>query len=124
MGAVITKFTPERVSRILNDIKDCIPYKIAAESNGIANATLYDWIDNGIRDFNAGIESDYTKLVEALREIEKSKINKLLRNIENEKKGHKGAEWMLQTVFWKHFSSNAATIDLNERLEKLESGAK
>lgn len=119
-GPALTKFTPDRVKLILQDISDHVPYKIAAEANGIGESTFYDWLLNGARDFKAGIDSDYTRLVESLRTVERERIKDLVGNVRDSSNGHKGAQWTLEHVFWRHFSSNAAVIDFNERLSKIE----
>lgn len=119
-GAPLSKFTPERVDAIIADIGDFVPYKIAAESNGIAEVTFYDWIKNGVRDFLDGKESEYTRLVKSLRNIEKNRIKQLSRNIHESEKGHKGAEWILEHSFWRYFSANAAVVEFNRRLDAME----
>lgn len=118
--AQLSKFTPERVKAILADIADHIPYKIAAESNGIADSTFYDWIYTGVGHFRDDIESDYTRMVESLRTIEKKKVKELVETVKKSGKGHKGAEWTLEHVFWKYFSSNAAIKEFDARLTKME----
>ena len=119
-GRLLSKFTPERTKAILADIAEYVPYKIAAESNGIADSTWYDWLYNGVRDMKLGIESDYTRLVESLRDIEKDRIKELTKDTRTSEKGHKGAEWVLERVFWKHFSSSVPVMEFEERLLKLE----
>lgn len=116
----LTKFKPERVAKILDSISKGVPYKIAAEANGIADATFYDWMAKGSRDLREDIVSDYAQMVEAIREIEQKRIIKNQQNIEESPDGHEGAKWVLERVFWKYFSSKAIELEVNERLEKLE----
>lgn len=120
-GRPITKFTPERVEAILNEIRRGIPYVIASEMHGIHESTFRDWRRNGRRDILAQVESDYAKLVRSLREIEGERIANNLLEIRDSEKGHRGKEWELERSFWRYFSAKASEIELNERVEALES---
>lgn len=120
MGRPITKFKKERVNAILSDIKKGVPYTVAAEKNGIHESTFRDWRRNGRRDMLSQIESDYSKLVRSLREIEAERISKNIAEIRESEKGHRGKEWELERSFWRYFSAKAAEIELNERVEALE----
>lgn len=120
IGPPLSKFKPERVAKILKDIGQGVPYKIAAESNGVADATFYDWMSKGMADLRQEIVSDYTAMVEALREIEKERIIRNQSNIENSPDGHEGAKWVLERCFWKYFSSKAPEIEFEERLSSIE----
>lgn len=120
MAHPITKFKPERVKAILDDIKRGVPYVIAAEKNGIHESTFRDWRKNGRRDLLAQVESDYATLVRSLREIEAQRISASLVDIRGSEKGHRGKEWELERSFWRYFSSKAVEIEVNERLDNLE----
>ncbi len=119
-GRPITKFKPERVEAILNEIKKGIPYVIAAEMHGIHESTFRDWRRNGRRDILEQIDSDYAKLVRSLREIEGNRIAMNISTIRESEKGHRGKEWELERSFWRYFSAKASEIELNERVEALE----
>lgn len=114
------KFDLPTTEAILQDLRDEVPYKYAAESNGVAMSTFQYWIDTGLKDIKEGRgNSNYAQFLLAVRKIEKERIKKHQRNIASEERSHKGSEWILERAFWKQFGK-ASEIDLNERLEKLE----
>lgn len=115
-----TKFNAKIADAIVKDIADHVPYKIAAQANGICERTLYYWMDRGLSDMENDLQSDYRHFLQSLRVIEVNKIKQHISKIETTEKGHKGSQWILEHVFWRYFSSSVATIELNERLEKLE----
>ena|SRR3990167_5361174 len=120
VGGRPTKFNHERSDAILNAIAQYVPYRIAAEANGIGERTLYYWLTRGIADMNDGVDSDFSTFLQSLRKIEQEKIIGHIQCIKNNQKGHKGSQWILEHVFWRYFSSNAAIIELNERMDRLE----
>lgn len=119
-----TKFTPERRAAILKDIGDRIPYEFAAEANGICEDTLYDWINQGKRDRKAGINSDFAKFSEEIKQAELKKIRQHLEKIEQNPERWQADAWILERRWWKHFSPNAAVLDFNKRLERMENEEK
>jgi hypothetical protein len=116
------KFDLPTTEAILQDLRDEIPYKIAAESNGVAYCTLESWINSGLKDIKEGkTDSKYALFVGAVRKIEKDRIKRHVLNINSNEKSHRGSEWILERAFWQHFSAKTSEIELNERVEKLES---
>lgn len=117
---MIMKFDLPTTEAILQDLRDEVPYKFAAESNGIALSTLQIWIENGLRDIREGKkETNYAQFLVSVRKIEKDRVKRHLSNIGSDGKSHRGSEWILERSFWKQFGK-AAEIELNERVEKLE----
>ena len=112
----------EVIDLILADIKRGAPNKHAAEANGISEVLFYYWIKQGVLDLTYGVDSIHARLVKSLRKIEQEEIIECRSAIKETDKGHKGAEWTLEHVYWRQFSSNAPAIDLNERMERLEHG--
>jgi len=119
-----SKFTPERRAAILKDIGDRIPYEFAAEANGISEETLYDWLRSGKRDRDAGIDSEFAKFSEDLKAIERKKIRHHLEKIEQNPERWQADAWILERRWWKQFSPNAAVLDFNKRLERMENDDK
>jgi hypothetical protein len=111
----------KKLNDILNDIKNGSPYKIAAEANGVSDRHFYDMLLQGICDLEHDQnETLYARLAQGLRKIEREEINYCRKAILKQKKGHKGAEWTLEKVYWKYYGVNAAAIEFEERLKKLE----
>lgn len=114
------KFTPARRAAIIDSIANKIPYVLAAEANGICESTLYSWLDTGRKDQQAGIPSDYADFFEAIKSTEQEKIKKLLDVIEKNHKRWQATAWILERRWWKLFSSSAAVIEFNRKLDQME----
>jgi len=114
------KFTPERRQAILDDISHRIPYEFAAEANGICEDTLYEWLKRGFIDKKIGIESEYAIFSEDLKKIERNKIREHLECINSNPERWQAQAWILERRWWKQFSPNAAVLDFNKRLDRME----
>jgi transposase-like protein len=114
-------FTEERRASILKDISDRIPYELAAEANGICEETLYAWIRQGKLDKKNGIQSEFAKFSEDIKRTELKKIREHLDSINESPERWQAQAWILERRWWKHFSPNAAVLELNKRLELIES---
>ncbi len=114
------KLTPERQAAIFQDIADGIPYQLAAESNGIAEDTLYEWINRGMRDSQLDQDTVFSRFSEGLKMIEKKRINAHMQMISQSPERWQAHAWLLERRWWKHFSANSAVVDFNKRLEQLE----
>lgn len=119
-GGRPSKFDEERIQSILNAISECIPYRIAAQANGISERTFYYWIKRGEHDMDNEIDSGFSRFLQSLRKIEGQKIIACLEKITSSKTGHKGCQWLLEHVFWRYFSSSTATIELNKEIGQLK----
>lgn len=115
-----TMFTQERRAAILKDIADRIPYEFAAEANGICEETLYEWIRRGKRDRKNGTRSEYAQFSEDLKKVELQKIKEHLNAIKENPERWQAQAWILERRWWKQFSPNAAVLELNKRLERME----
>lgn len=114
------KFTPERRAAILDAIGKRIPYILAAEANGICEDTLYDWLKQGRRDQNKGIDSEYARFSESIKKIELEKMHEHLECIKNKPERWQADAWLLERRWWQHFSPNAAVLEFDKRLRKME----
>lgn len=114
------KFDTPTTNAILKDIAEGIPYRVAAESNGVAHSTMKYWISQGTKDLLEGKNSYHAQFLTSLREVEKKNIKRHMNNIQSDEKSHKGSEWVLERSFWQYFSAKAAEVDLDERLTALE----
>lgn len=123
-GGQPTKLTPERSERILDDIKNAIPYELAAQSNGICEDTLYEWLKRGKQDREAGVESIYSRFSEDLKRVEKNRMRSHLDKIDANVDRWQADAWILERRWWKYFSNNAPLVEFEKRLERIENGAK
>lgn len=120
LGGRPDKFSPDRRKSILHSISRKIPYELSAQANGICESTLYSWLQRGLDDQMNGVESDYAKFLEDLKKVEQEKVSKLLDVIEEQPERWQASAWILERRWWKLFSSNAAVIEFNRKLEQLE----
>jgi hypothetical protein len=114
------KFSQPIADGIIKDIANGVPYKISCESFGISYSTFRSWLQNATRDQNEGKETIYTQFLSSLRNVQKNIISNHVSAISESDKGHKGKEWILERSYWQYFSSKAAEMELNERVEALE----
>jgi hypothetical protein len=116
----LRKVNQELLDLILADIERGAPIKYAAESHKLSEAHFHNLVNQGLVDINIGkLDTIQANLVESLRNIHKEKIIKYQNEIKDSPKGHLGAQWMLERVFWKQFSANAAAIENAEQIEQL-----
>lgn len=117
-----SKFTPERRAAIIDAISHRIPYEFAAEANGICEDTLYEWIKIGKQHRSEGIDSDYTVFTEAIKRAEMTKIREHSDMIAAKPERWQADAWILERRWHRHYSPNAAIIDINQRLNGIEHG--
>lgn len=111
----------ELIDRILHDIKRGSPNKYASEANGVSESLFYTWMRQGILDSDHLVDSLYAYLVQSMRKIEQDEIISCRQDVRFCPKGHAGAQWTLEHAYWKTYGSKAENMELNERLERLES---
>lgn len=114
------KFTPERRKAILESIANHIPYELAAQANGISEKTLYIWLEKGEEDEELNIQSDYANFLQGLKKVEQEKITEHINCIKDKPERWQANAWLLERRWWKFYSPNAAVIEFNKKLEKLE----
>lgn len=119
-GAPVTVFCKEIVDKILDDIRQGVPHKIAAEAAGTHVQTFQKWVNKGLAHMLEGVDSEYYQLVGALRTIQSEMIKHAMREITADFRGHKGHEWRMERSFWQWFSTKVSEIEVEERLQRLE----
>jgi len=117
-----SKFTPERRCAIVDAISHRIPYEYAAQANGIAERTLYDWLKMGEEHQQSGIDSDYSTFLQDIKKAEMQRIREHTDMIAAKPERWQADAWILERRWHKHFSSNAQLNELNHRLSKIEQG--
>jgi hypothetical protein len=120
LGGQPTKFTKERREAIIKSIRLGVPYIIAAEANGLSERRLYEWIVIGQKNIDNGIDDDFAKFTQSLKENEQKKIIEQLEHVNNREERWQANAWILERRWWKHFSSNASVVEFEERLKKME----
>ncbi len=118
-----SKFTPERRAKIIHDISRRVPYEMAAEANGICEATLYDWLNTGKVHQLEGLDSEFTKFSEAIKRAELDRVLEHTDMIAAKPERWQADAWLLERRWPKHFGNNVLLKELNERMNHME-GAK
>jgi transposase len=114
-----SKFTPERRERIIKDISRRIPYELAAEANGICEATLYDWLNTGKAHQLEGLESEFTKFSESIKRAELERVLEHTDMIAAKPERWQADAWMLERRWPKYFGNNVLLKELNERMNQI-----
>lgn len=111
--------TKDKIDAILEDIRAGSPVRYAAQSNCISYSHFKHLVAQGIVDQEHGLQTLESSLAASLATIFKNRIIKCQAKIENNKKGHKGAEWILEHAFWREFGSHAEAKQLAEEIDEM-----
>lgn len=115
-----TKFTQENKKRLIDAILKGAPYEMACNSAGICYNTFLNWRKK------ADIEElpEYIDFFRDLKEAEGQTALMWLAKIDKamEEGAWQAAAWKLERRHYKHFSSQAGIIEMNQRLDQLEKG--
>lgn len=114
-----SKFTPERCERIVSDISRRIPYELAAEANGICEATLYDWLNTGKVHQQEGLETDFSRFSESIKRAELNRVLEHTDMIAAKPERWQADAWLLERRWPKYFGNNVLLKELNERMNQM-----
>ena len=113
-----TKFVPERKEKIIEALRKGAPYELACNYAGICYVTFMNWRNK------AEIDKipEYVEFFRELKEVEGETALRWLAVIDKAMDDDQwtAASWKLERRYNKYFSNNAAVIEMNERLDKLE----
>lgn len=111
-----TKFTEEVKAKLCEAVSKGAPYELACNYAGIDDKTFYLWKNLA----NNGDER-YIDFFDKLKQIEGAAALRWLDRIEEASHEQwQASAWKLERRHHKHFSQNAALLEMNERLRKLE----
>jgi len=113
------KLSKNLVKSIVKDINEGSPYKLAARANKVTERMVYYWIAQGIVDVEHEIDSLCALLVHDLAQGEMKDIKELRKMVLVDKKGHAGAQWTLERVYWMYYGQNAMAIQIDQKLDNL-----
>lgn len=114
-----SKFTPERCERIVNDISRRVPYELAAEANGICEATLYDWLNTGKVHQLEGLDTEFTRFSESIKRAELNRVLEHTDMIAAKPERWQADAWLLERRWPKYFGNNVLLKELNERMNQI-----
>jgi hypothetical protein len=107
-------------SKVIECIRNHVPYQIAANANGIGRRTIFYWIERGLEDLENGIESYYSNFAKAIKEIEQKNIAYHVEQICEKVNRWQAHAWILERKWPDHFGMNLQLIEINRRLQTLE----
>ena len=112
-----TKFTPEVKEKLLIAIRKGAPYELACNYARLDVSTLYNWKEKAEVDKLP----EYIQFFEDLKEAEGHTSLMWLDVIDKAMKDGQwtAAAWKLERRHNKYFASQAAIIEMNEKLDKL-----
>lgn len=115
-----SKFTPERCADIISAVSKRVPYQLAAEANGISERTLFNWLEEGAKDLDANIDSEFARFLQSIKRAEMQKVMEHTDIIAARPERWQADAWLLERRWYKYFGASVPVIELNERLERLE----
>lgn len=113
-------------AKVRKIIMECVeigmPYKYAAHAARISERVLYDWLEKGKQDIDAGVVSEYSEFVHDIEQGLASRVKKHMVRINDGVQVWHSSAWMLERRWRKDFGQDAAIIqELESRLQKIES---
>lgn len=117
-----TKFNKTLAEGIVKDIAHLVPYTIAAEAHQINRSTLYEWINQGLADIQAGkTTTELAKFSNAIKKSQCVAVKELLNVIKKGEKGWQSRAWILERRFPLEFSSCAQELlQMKEQIDHIE----
>jgi hypothetical protein len=117
-----SKFNSSLAKKIIDDIAQLVPFTIAAEANQINRSTLYDWINQGLADIQAGkTNTELAKFSSAIKKSQCVAVKELLNEVKKGEKGWQSRAWILERRFPLEFSSCAQELlQMKEQIDHIE----
>ncbi len=114
------KLNKNLIDTLVDEIFQGSTYRLACECNGISLRIFQVWYQQGLCDIEHDKEDSLCAyLVHSLARVRQKEVIKCREDILSDPKSHKGAEWTLERVYWRDFSSSASVIEFAEVLEKM-----
>lgn len=117
-----SKFNPTLAKNIIEDSARLVPYTIVAEANQINRSTLYEWINQGLADIQAGkTNTELAKFSDTIKKKQCNAVKELLSEIKKGEKGWQARAWILERRFPLEFSSCAQELlQMKEQIDHIE----
>lgn len=112
-----TKFTADRIKKIVKAIKEGSPHETAAQAAGISPSTFYSWLQKG----EAAETGQYKDFAEKVAQAEAQAESERIRRINNAgRKGEWRADiWYLERRYPEKYGRRYFSADLNHSGEVL-----
>lgn len=108
------KLTPQVKELILAGARAYLPRDSCAGKARIGVSTLYMWLAQGQKDLDAGVDSEYTDLLEGLKQVESDNQEELLAQIRaagRDPKTWTACAWMLERLYRQQFGNNVEQLE-------------
>ncbi|RDH39924.1 MAG: hypothetical protein CFE62_006505 [Candidatus Aquirickettsiella gammari] len=117
-----SKFNPTLAKNIIEDIAQLVPYTITAKANQIDRSTLYDWINQGLADIQAGKnKTEFAQFSDAIKKSQCQSVKELLKDIKKGEKAWQSRAWLLERRFPMEFSLAAEELaELKLQIEEIK----
>ena len=117
-----SKFNSTLTKNIIEDIAQLVPYTIAAKANQIDSSTLYDWINQGLADIQAGKnKTEFAQFSDAIKKSQCQSVKELLKDIKKGEKAWQSRAWLLERRFPMEFSLAAEELaELKLQIEEIK----
>ncbi|KAF5301476.1 hypothetical protein FQR65_LT19211 [Abscondita terminalis] len=122
IGLMVGNKISHKAESIVEDIAQLVPYTMVAEAHQINRSTLYDWINKGFSDIQAGKTStEWAKFYDAIKKRQCVAVKELLNEIKKGEKGWQARAWILERRFPLDFSSCAQELlQMKEQIDHIE----
>lgn len=115
-----SKFTKERCAAIIDAVSHRVPYELAAEANGIAERTLFYWLELGNQHQIEGLDTEYSDFLQSIKRAEMTRVREHTDMIAAKPERWQADAWLLERRWPKHFGQNVLLKELNERMNQME----
>lgn len=100
-----SKLTPERIAKILDLVRDCVPVSVAARKSGVSYTTLKDWRRRA--EAEGGVYAEFDEAIEEAVATAETKMVKTVYDAAQSDARH--AQWMLERRFQGRWSPASKT---------------
>jgi len=96
LGGAPTKLTPERAKIIVDNVRSDLSISNAARIARLSPQTPLNWMKRGQEDREKGVDSDYVKFLDDVREAQGLKVQEFMRAVATMNKGWQAVAWLLE----------------------------
>ena len=115
------KLNAETKQRILTALQKGAAYEIAANYAGISYNTFRSWMMKGEEQEGQTDGDEFLEFFRDVKKVEAFAACKWLEKIDEAANAQwQAAAWKLERRYYKHYSNQAAVLDFNDRLTKME----
>lgn len=115
-----SKCTPERTIPIIESIRQRVPYKLAAQANGVHESTFYNWMMRGEEDLKNEFPSAEAAFFESVKKVEQELIIQHNQNINQSPERWQAQAWLLGRRWHEYYSDNTAVVQLHEKIDAMK----